>query len=247
MMEEETWKIDLAQSVEAPLYGDLIDWLGATNQGRNVVYDFWARGGFTQRLLYQRQSRIEPLSVLVGNQNEMRWAYQRLMLLGMPVDFIYSGPLQATEKLVWVGRKKGRWGGGWGYIATQWKDKGHYNAMLVGTARLMPDDLIDWVVDEVADEFISGNIFVAPAELIGINPQQSVQSLEALNATRNGTSIIPSVGMARALLEVDLPFIDQMSNRNYRKFVADHEPDLYLFRRAFRKLILLTPGISTGY
>jgi len=101
-MDETTWKIDLAQTVESPLYGDVIDWLKVTSQGRNVVFDFWARGSYTRRLIHQRQSRIEPLTVLVSSADELRWAYRRLMLLGIPIDFIT--PANFILQKNWCGR-----------------------------------------------------------------------------------------------------------------------------------------------
>jgi hypothetical protein len=95
--------VDLYQEVSEPSYEGVMDWMRSSG-GRSVIFDFWARGNYTRRLIFQRNKGIQPLLVKVSYVDEMRWAYRRLALLGLPVEFIYSGDIPETSKVVHVDR-----------------------------------------------------------------------------------------------------------------------------------------------
>lgn len=230
-------RVSLDAEVQRPLYENAIN-LMRGSKGRAGLFDFWARGNYTRRLLYLRQHNVHPLLVRVSNADEMRWAHRRLSLVGAPIDFVYVGPLAGPTKCVHVLSlpHDHMWDAGWGYIATQWKAKGKYAAMLIGTARLMPEQVLDWLTIEAEGDFREGNIFVAPSELIGIDPGAS-DALAPVAAIAGGATLEPQFAPAIAALELDIPFLDKLSPRAYKRFVRDHESDLIRFRHAFGRLV----------
>jgi hypothetical protein len=233
--------VTLGEPVAAPLYENAVE-LVAGSQGRAVLFDFWARGNYARRLLHQRQQGIHPLLVRVTSVDEMRWAHRRLALLGLPVEFIYCGGLAAPSRVVHVDYLPNghRWDAGWGYVATQWKAHGRYCAMLMGTARLMDEPLIDWLVDEVRGDFCDGNVFVAPAELVGIDPG-ATDGLDSLASVVGGATVESVVKSGTSFLELDIPFLDQLNPRAFRRFVRQHDAELARFRHAFRRLVTGQP------
>lgn len=227
--------IDVA--VQRPLYENAANLLKQSD-GKAGLFDYWARGNYTRRMLHLRQTGVRPLLVPVSTVEEMRWAHRRLALIGAPVDFIYVGPLAAPTKCVHVLFLPERhvWDAGWGYIATQWKVQGRYAAMLVGTARLMPEEVVTWLLSEANDDFRDGNVFVAPAQLIGVDPE-AADTLAPVASITGGSTVEPHQATALAFLELDIPYLDQMSPRSFQRFVREHDDDLARFRLAFGRLI----------
>src|SRR6185295_4345535 len=97
------------------------------SDGRCLLLDLWARGNYVRRLLFNRSDGIRPLLVQVSTIEEVRWSHRRLALLGLPVEFLWSGGLTPLGKVIHVGRRKGddAWDAGWGYVFTLWKDRKH--------------------------------------------------------------------------------------------------------------------------
>lgn len=230
-------RVLLDAEVQRPLYDNAIN-LMRGSKGRAGLFDFWARGNYTRRLLHLRQHNVHPLLVRVSSADEMRWAHRRLSLVGPPIDFVYVGPLAGPTRCVHVLSlpHEHLWDAGWGYIATQWKAKGKYAAMLVGTARLMPEQVVEWLTIEAEDDFRDGNIFVAPSELIGID-SAAADALAPVAAIAGGATLEPQIAPAIAALELDIPFLDKLSSRAYKRFVRDHESELVRFRHAFGRLV----------
>lgn len=231
-------KVDLYQEVSEPSYNNVMDWMRGCD-GRHVAFDFWARGNYTRRLIYQRSQKIEPLLVQVSYVDEMRWAYRRLALLGLPVEFVYCGDVSKSSKVFHMSNVSGEflWDAGWGYYATMEKNKGQYIAGLLGYANLMPETLVDWLIDEVSEDFIDGKVFVSPAELIGINPRFSDEGLSKLAGITRGAPMSSNYEVTKAALELNMPYLDNMSPHAFRKFLNDHEGELVRFQRAFRNLV----------
>lgn len=229
-------KVDLYDEVTRPSYEDVMGWMQCC-EGRNVAFDFWARGNYTRRLIYHRNQGIEPLLVRVTYVDEIRWAYRRLALLGLPVDFVFCGDITEPTKLVHVSRREAIWDSGWGYNAAQWKDQGRYCAAIFGTARLLPETVVDWLVEEASDDFLDGRVLVAPAELIGISKQRMPEGLSKLASITKGAPLTSNYEIARAAMELDIPFLDNMNSLRFKTFVRDYEGELMQFRRAFRNLV----------
>jgi hypothetical protein len=232
-------KVDLFQEVSEPSYQGVMDWMRSSG-GRSVIFDFWARGNYTRRLIFQRNRGIQPLLVKVSYVDEMRWAYRRLALLGLPVEFIYSGNIPETSRVLHVDRlpRDMIWDAGWGYNATQWEHRGEYNAMLIGNARLMPETLLDWLVDETPEDFAKGKVFVAPAELIGIDSQETFEGLNKLGGITRGAPMTSDYEIARAAIELDIPYLDNMNPLTFKKFLSDYEGELVQFQRAFKRVVM---------
>jgi len=231
-------KVDLSQEVSQPSYESFINWMKDSG-GRNIAYDFWARGNYTRRLIYQRNQGIEPLLVRVSYVDEIRWAYRRLALVGLPVEFIYSGKLNKPGKCLHISSTRPDMilDSGWGYIATMWEAKKQYGFMIIGYARLMPETLLDWLVEEAYEEFSEGKVFIAPAELIGINLHAIPQGLSRLAGVTKGIPMTSDYEIVKAALELNIPYLDNLSSQAFKEFLKDYEGELVRFQRAFRNLV----------
>lgn len=231
-------KVELIQDVSAPSYGNVMEWM-KDNDGRHVLFDFWARGNYTRRIIHHRKQGVEPLLVPVSYVDEMRWAYRRLALLGLPVEFVYCGQTTRSSKILHGSDMSPEflWDAGWGYIATIEEKKERFVGWLLGYADLMPETLLDWLVDEACDDFVDGKVFIAPAEQIGINPKFSTAGLNRLADVTNGMPVMPDHEITQAAMELNMPYLDNMSSGAFKKFIADHQGELVRFQRAFRKLV----------
>ncbi|HEX9730408.1 MAG TPA: hypothetical protein VGG06_00295 [Thermoanaerobaculia bacterium] len=230
-------RVALDDVVERPLYENAATLFGQTDE-KAGLFDYWARGNYSRRLLHFRQAGVRPLLVPVATVDEMRWAHRRLALTGAPVDFIYTGLLTAPTKCIQVMWLPERhvWDAGWGYIATQWKVRDLYAAMLVGTARLMPEEVVGWLMSEATEEFRDGQLFVAPAELVGLN-FSAAGALTPVATITGGATVEPQTASALAALELDIPFLDGMSPKRFRKFMRENKDELFRFRVAFARLV----------
>lgn len=230
--------IDLFAHVERPSYEAVLDWMKAA-EGPHVSFDFWARGNFTRRLIYHRKLGLSPLLVKIRNVDEMRWAFRRLALFDVAVDFVYCGPLARPGSVLHLCPWDTPLNAGWGYIAALGSKatiKGREWFPVLGSARLMPQSVVDWLIDEAAAEFLNGKVFLAPAELIGIDPLGSPEGLSHLAIVADGPAFTTDFSIARAAVNIDLPFLDRMAPDQFHVFLADHGDALVDLRRAFRKL-----------
>lgn len=229
----------LAEKVREPSYKFCLDWMRNTS-GPHASYDVWARGNFTRRLLHHRAEGLHPLVVQVSGVPEMRWAYRRLALLGCPVDFIYNGQLDPPGRILHLFPWDSRHDCGWGYVAAldPVTIKGRKWFTVLGTARLMPESMLRWIVEEVPGPFSRGNVFVAPAELVGVSLAAGKPQLDALTGVTRGSAIVPdNYTTAATLMNLNLPYIDGMRPDNFQKFLDDHAGELHEFRNAFVDLI----------
>jgi hypothetical protein len=233
----------LEVEVTEPSYKAALDWMQAI-EGRHVSYDFWQRGNYTRRLIHQRSQGITPLYVRVSYVDEMRWAYRRLALLGLPIDFVYCGSHCTTGKVLHLcPEDRGfRYDAGWGYIVALFgsKIRGRTWGGCIGHAHLLPEAALDWVVEEAQDAFLQGNISVAPAELIGIDPRAPEPTLGPITDLTGGISLTPEQRTARVLMDLEIPFLDRMPPSSFAAFLKDHKGDLETFQSAFKKLVLTT-------
>jgi hypothetical protein len=226
-----------SEPIDAPRYDLAFDWLTAT-EGRAFSLDIWARGNYTRRLIHHHQSGAQPLIVPVKSVEQMRWAYRRLALLGLPVDFVYTGRLPKPAKVLQLRpADRGQMDDGcWGYIGgAPGEFGGRKWIAMIGYSQAMPDPLVDWLVNEASSAFVRGDVFLAPAELIGIDPTQNNPGSEALAALAEGR-LVRNGESAAALMNLDLPAVDLMLPENFQKFLDESEDDLAQFRSAFRRL-----------
>jgi hypothetical protein len=209
--------------------------------GRAVSLDIWARGNYVQRLVYDKATDKLPVIVPFRRVEEMRWAYRRLALLGIPVDFIYTGPVSRPKKVLhlYPGGPKKLIEGGWGYVAalgSTFKKEPHEYFPLIGYSQLMPDEIADWLVEEVPEAFLRGEVFVAPAQLVGISRSQPKAGADALATVAQGM-VMRHGTLAQGFMEIELPHLDAMTPEAFRRFLDESPEDLARFRVACRQLV----------
>ena len=233
-------RLEISTQVTGPSYSACLGWMREIPD-RPITLDFWARGNFIRRLLYQRLRGDQPFLVPAAHPNQMRWAFRRLALAGIPVDFVYMGPLTEPRLVVHWQPLDIPIDSGWGYIVgagTIVRSKSDRKFWpVLGEASLMPESVLQWLVDEVPASFLAGRVFVAPAELIGIRRDASAPNLEALGDL---TTAVPASGVrdeAMAVLDLEIPWIDGMSPFDFEALLADYQDDLAEFQSSFRSLV----------
>jgi hypothetical protein len=167
----------------------------------------------------------------------MRWAYRRIALLGLAVDFIYRGEITKPQKLLHVLPlgDEDVFDSGWGYIGTPTDIRIDDRRLLwlIGTARLMPASVLQWMVDEAPNRFLRGEVFVAPAELVGISQSIGEDLIDAMADVLRGAVLTEDQRVAGALFDIELPFIEGMSPEDFEKLLEDEQDSLHDFRSAF--------------
>jgi len=240
----------LIREVKEPSYRTVLEWM-QTGSLLNISYDCWSRGNYTRRLLWQRLNEIAQLNVSVSSVDEIQWAYPRLALLGMPIEFVYTGPLHEPGRVLHLYPSDPTWtyDAGWGYIAFPLdkpvKIRGRRWNMMVGMARPMPEGVVSWLAREAAAPFARGEVFIAPAELIGFNTKGLPVGLSILAEIGGGTPVSADFKAAQVLLDLELPCVENLSVKAIEKFRRDHDPELALFRSAFRKLLANTQASTS--
>lgn len=231
--------------VAQPDYPRLLEWMRSIG-GRAASLDFWARGNYARRLASLRTAGKAPILVRARTIGEMRWAYRRLALLGTPVEFLWDGSLTHPLKIVHLhpGNDDDRWDAGWGYISTLARvaktRRGHW-CPVVGYARLMPEAVPNWIVDEVAPAFAAGDVFVTPSALVG-TPLGDPQLNDAFETVLGGLPV-RSEEPARTMLELELPLLDRLSPKDFQSLLADNVVELDRLRIAWGRLV---SGVSSG-
>ncbi|MHB1095631.1 MAG: hypothetical protein ACYC3F_05620 [Gemmatimonadaceae bacterium] len=222
-----------------PDYPRLLEWMQSIG-GRAASLDFWARGNYARRLASLRAEGKTPVLVRARTIGEMRWAYRRLALLGTPVEFLWDGRLTPPLKVLHLhpGNDDDRWDAGWGYITTLARvaktRRGHWCPVL-GYARLMPEAVPNWIVNEVAPAFAAGDVFVTPSALVGTPPGDPHLN-DAFEAVLGGLPV-RSDEPASAMLQLDLPLLDRLSPRDFQSLLADNGVELDRLRFAWRRLV----------
>jgi len=234
--------------VTEPSYRAALKWMQTGNLP-TISYDCWSRGNYTRRLLWQRLNGIAQLNVAVKSVEEIRWAYSRLALLGMPTDFVYTGPMHKEGKALTLYPWDMTYDAGWGYIVALDKSarkiRGQYWCPIMGNVRPMPDDVVSWLAHEAAEPFARGEVSIAPAELIGFNTKGLQVGLSVLAEIGGGIPVSPDLSMAQTLLDLELPYLDNLTVKAIEKFRHDHDPELDVFRSTLRKLITNTQASAT--
>jgi len=236
----ENGDVVLTEEVSSPSYAACLDWMRDLPDGRAVSFDIWARGNFTRRLIYNREQGVTPLLVQASSVGQIRWAYRRLALLGVPVEFLYTGPISAPQRVAHLYPFDSPIDCGWGYIAALGdpaliRDRRWF--LVIGTSRLMPEEIPTWLVEEASGAFLRGDVFVSPSELIGMSPDRPADGLTALSDVTGGVSISPELGPALAALDLEMPFVDGLTPADFDRLLTDFGEALEDFRAAFRELM----------
>jgi hypothetical protein len=242
-------EVFLDTEVGEPSYRQCLHWLieGSPADGP-ATFDYWARGNYTRRLLFNRARGLRPLLVEVQNTEQMRWAYRRLALLGLPVDFLYTGGITGPQRLLHAVplRDDSLLDSGWGYIGTLSQLGDEHWLQLIGTARLMPQDVLQWLTAEAAAEFERGSLFVAPSELVGIPACAARERLAPLADVSGGTPLAERDDAAKVLFALELPFVDGLSAEDFARLLRDESHSLTDFRVAFRTVCTESAASERG-
>jgi hypothetical protein len=179
---------DLDVDVPAPDYALALEWMQAFSNPQ-ISYDIWARGNYARRIIDLRKRNAKPLLIPVKTVAEMQWAYRRTALLGLPVEFVYIGGVQPVSKILHLFPELDSYVGGCGYIAAMGSKsmiKGRNYFPVIGYSQLMPPQFVNWLSHEVAEEFRAGNVFISPAEHVGIDPNDQSRGTEAIAGLNSG-------------------------------------------------------------
>src|SRR4029079_9329202 len=141
-------QLTLATPVDVPSYDACLSWMRDIPQDRAITFDLWARGNFVRRLLYQRANSVTPFLMAASHPTQMRWAFRRLALAGIPVDFVYTGPLSEPRLVKHWHPLDIPVDSGWGYVVfagtvVESKTDRQFWPVL-GEAALMPDSVLQW-------------------------------------------------------------------------------------------------------
>lgn len=235
-------RLSLTEDAPLPRYQQILDWMRAM-PNRAISFDIWARGNYMLRLIDNLRRNVCPLVVPVSSVTQIVWAYRRLALIGLPVEFIYTGGVSKPQRVLDLYPADGLITGGAGYIGALGRSDedlptfhGKKWFVVTGYSRLMPEGLLDWIVNEAHDPFLRGEVFVAPAELVGVHPVQPVSGMRALEEVVGGRGFADATYATKALMDLELPYLDHMSSTAFQQFLADHENELVRFRTVFRRL-----------
>lgn len=224
---------------EAPDYQKVFDWMRDI-PNPSVSYDIWARGQYTRRIAELRRSNQNPMYVPVRNLAEMQWAYRRLALLGVPVEFVFQSSVSRPSRALhlYPGEPDVLIDSGWGYVATPGaKFRGRDWLVVTGRGNYLDDRILRWLYTEAADAFLQGNLFISPSCNVGLEAFVN-DSSHPLAQLTNGTTAGDVQSQAEFLFELDLPLLDKMKPRHFTKFLAEHSSELAIFRRAYAGLKL---------
>lgn len=232
-------RVNLASEVKRPSYEAALEWMEAIPKQKAVSFDFWNRGNYTRHLLYNRARSAQPLIVRISNLAELKAAYRRLTLLGIPMDFVYSGNDCWSGYTMSLLNKEHFIDSGWGYMCAAGSEasidggKTHDYAPIMGSGTYLPDPIVDWVITEGREAFNSGSLSVAPAASVGIVPMRVDSRYNQLAGIAGGLPLTDRTGGADVLLSLDLPVLDGLSTEGFREFLADNRAEVHAFRGAF--------------
>jgi hypothetical protein len=105
----------------------------------------------------------------------------------------------------------------------------------MGYARLLPEEVAVWLLNEASEAFSRGDTFVTPAELVGVANEvpESAAAFEALS----GAIGVRSDRSSDSLLQLELPGLDKLSPDKFNKLVGESDIELTRLRTAFGRLV----------
>lgn len=241
--------LSLDDDVPLPSYAAILDWLRNTGD-KAYAFDLWARGNYARRIIANRRDNRLPVLVPCTNVREARWAYRRLALMGLPAEFIYTGELSPVQKvLTFHPAGDYKIDAGWGYtaaIGSIVRHEGREWFPVMGCTRPMPSGFIDWITYEASGAFLRGDVFIAPAELVGIESVDFLEDSQMMSDIQGGTVASAESRATEVLANIELPQLDSLSPAAFEKVLYEHAEDLIRFRSAVRKLVSQSESIDDG-
>lgn len=225
-----------------PDYETLLSWWRAWPEGRPELIDFWARGNFTRRLLSRREQEKPTWVVKVGYVDEIEAALRQLALLGVNVDFVWTGEMSPPSMVITPQSIDYEDSGGWGYSVAAGSKVDDRRGGLewcpsMAWASLLPTVVTDWMEENGSEYIKDGNIFIAPSELVGIANSPIAKSDEKYLEIGNSPAVIRDMALTQALGEIELPRLEGLPIVDVKKFLEDEQDFFVLFQSALRKLL----------
>ena len=228
--------------IDPPEYGTLLSWWDSWPQARPELLDFWARGNFARRVLSRGTRKQAACLVRVRYIDELDAALKRLALLGIEVDFAWTGSVTAPGLVLAPQHVDYEDSGGWGYITAAGDemadDRGNLDwCPALGVASLLPDTVTDWLAEEAAEFLSSGKLLVCPVDNIGLLTVPSQESEMNFGTVANSMSLLNTASLAKVIFELELPMLEGISVRDTYRFCQDHRDSLTRFQTALGKLL----------
>lgn len=233
-----------------PDYETLLSWWRAWPEARPELVDFWARGNFTRRFLSRRQQEKPTWVVKVEYIDDIEASLRQLALLGVNVDFIWTGEMSPPGMVITPQSIDYEDSGGWGYLAAAGDEIEDRRGDLewcpsMGWASLFPTTVTDWMAEKGVEFIRDGSIFVAPSELVGMGKSPIAQPDEKYLEIGNSPAVIRDVALIKALAELELPRLDGLPIADVKKFLQDEQDSFVLFQSSLRKLLQDTDADSS--
>jgi len=233
------------KTVAEPDYQVLRDWFEAWPEARPELLDFWARGGYVQRLMWRRQQTPLAVSVGVRYLDVAETVIRRLALLDAEVDIVWGGDVSRRSLVIAPQDVDYEGVGGWGYMTCsgdQLEDRrGREWCPSLAWAVLMPDTITDWLATEAASFFYAGRLFMCPAAAVGIPKRDPGRPVEHPGFT-HAAQIRTLRKQLNLLFTVDLPALERMDLPDVYKFCRDHTEELGRYREAVAELFSQREG-----
>jgi hypothetical protein len=234
-----------------PSYDELIAWRNDWPEAQTVLLDFWARGGYMNRLLWRRQNNATGLTIGVRYVDELDWVFRRLVLLGLDVDFVWHGDVSDECMVVCPQDADFEGAGGWGYTTCSGD---HLNPRksdrewvpAIGNAQLVPDTVADWLFENAKPFLQDGRVFLSPGTNIGVPKRHGNSAILEYESLSGSATICPMQRYFNVIDEIDLPYLDSMSVPDLYKFCNDHKHELERFQQQ-AKILFSGDGHSSEY
>ena len=233
--------ISIDEELGSPSYRQITDWIAHTDSVP-IAYDYWARGNYVKYLISRMRLEAPTVTVPIEYLDEVRASWRRMSLMRLSVHFVYTGHLRPGCKYLSVFPVDGNpvldGGGGILFVPTDppLRLRKREWAWIIGYAKLMPELLVEWLFTEAGPEFERGEVFLSPAELTGLSLSGNL-GLELAAEIFDTAPAIPKLAAGEVILNLELPEIEGMDARTFRKLLEDHDFRLARFRHAITKLV----------
>ena len=231
--------VELAADHGEPSLDHILKWMNCC-PSKAVAYDVWARGNYVRRLIYNRIRNKTPILIPFSYVDEIRWAYRRLALTGLPLEFVYVGPPLEKMKVLTL-HPWGNIDSGWGYVSargSRCKIKGQDWFPIVGAAKPLPEPFLDWITDEAPEAFVRGDVFISAGELIGLSDANFDDSIAQMTDLNRGVAVHnKAVTTEDTIANIELPFLDELGPHEFNKFMKENREDLIVFQSTLKSLV----------
>ncbi|MBI3702865.1 MAG: hypothetical protein HY244_03190, partial [Rhizobiales bacterium] len=237
----EKTRFPIDESVENPSYNQFLDWASNT-EAKALALDIWARGNYIRYMMSRAKDENPTVIVPFSFLDELRCYYRRMTLMDIPAHYVYVGDLPSPKKYSCLYPAEDDYkidgGAGWNIVMSEpMVVRRRKWLFAMGCSRLMPEVFAEWLTSEASADFARGYAFLSPAELIGIPKSFVQEGLEMAADINNSVPFSPKVAAAELLLNLDLPYIDEMDHDTFTKIIQDNDYRLARFRLGIKKLI----------